>query len=595
MLLNKEQQEAVDNIDGPSLIIAGAGSGKTRVLTQRVVKLINEGASPSDILCVTFTRNAAKEMRERLEKDLGKDKIKGLWIDTFHGLSVKILRAYAPLIGFTEMFSIYDRRDSLEIAKGVLEDLNIKMKPETFMESMRAGQLATKRLPAEQEYYERLAKNNAIDFDGLITKAIWLLENKDEVREHYQHRFRYVMVDEYQDINDKQFKLATLLANKWKNFCAVGDPNQTIFSFQGANVKHIQGFTTEFPTSSVFYLNQNYRCPKDLVDAATRLISNNYQPFNAVPFSEKNRKLPIQSQTCISSNDEAALIAHKVQDLMDSGEEPAEIAILCRTHAQRSVIETAMQANGIPCKYIGTNLSFNSLEEVRLFQSYLRLKLNPRDTHSFRAVCNIPQRGLMNMDIYRIEAKARALDVDLISASRIYADEAKKHNGLAEFMEKSLYDIVDTLCMWYDNQGLRMKSRNIRKAFNEFQQYLEIAGPEHLATGIEAYLQAVTDMTAQDDLDKDKSVKIMTVHTAKGLEFDHVFIPGCEDNVFPISKGDPSDLEEERRLFYVACTRAKEKLYLFSATRREWYGRSMEMNPSQFLEELKQDAKAAVK
>ncbi len=627
--LNEAQRQAVVHSDGPVLILAGAGSGKTRVLTYRIAYILANGlADPREIISLTFTNKAAGEMRERVRK-LVPHFVSGMWIGTFHSLFARLLRREAERIGFTSNFTIYDEDDQLSLLKGLLQEMNLSVqqfpprmisykismsknqfvRPDEFLKTAETQQeLVIGKV--YQNYQRRLSEMNAMDFDDLLIKPIELFELFPLVKEFYQDRFRYVLVDEYQDTNFAQYIALRLLAGRHKNICVVGDDDQSIYRWRGAEIRNILDFEKDYPKCAKFRLEQNYRSVKNILGAAHSVIKNNRQRhekqlWTTRPEGERVTVLKVEDDL-----DEARMVVHKIALEMRADKRSfSDFAILYRTNAQSRVLEEALRRERIPYVIVG-GVKFYERKEVKDVLAYLRLLVNPADVISMRRIINYPSRGIGDASVGRIEAFAQQRQLKILDALALAAEIEgiagktvekivgfsgliRKYNDLQERLSPkelahSLVDELGILRQFKDENTFESLNRaeNVRELLSAVAEFCQSNGPE---SRLEHFLEAVS-LTADIDNynERGNAVTLMTLHSAKGLEFEVVFITGLEEGLFPISRSlsDQVALEEERRLFYVGATRAKEKLYLAWARSRRKFGDRSTSPASRFIKEL---------
>ncbi len=641
--LNAAQREAVVNYDVPSLIVAGAGSGKTRVLTCRIAYMIQQGVAPSSILALTFTNKAAREMRERIETIVG-SRSRYIWMGTFHSIFAKILYMEAEHIGYQPSFTIYDSAQSQSLIKSIVKELNLNdeaYKPRDIQSriSLAKNNLVTAdryesmdALLAEDRehrrpefatiyktYQQRCRLNNAMDFDDLLLNMNILLRDCREVREKYREKFAYILVDEYQDTNVAQYVIIKSLAQGHSRVCVVGDDAQSIYSFRGAKIENIFQFRNDFEGTRVFKLEQNYRSTQNIVNAANSIIEKNSRRIKKSVFSENEAGEKIRVIKAYTDSEEAQYIADGVKSAaIRNGGNWSEIAVLYRTNAQSRSIEEALRRRDIPYRIYGGH-SFYEHKEIKDMLAYFKLIVNPHDDESFKRIINTPARGIGDVTVGRIAALAQQKQCSMWQA----VDSLAEGSAEAKAIGKRVTDFVNMIkgiSLQREQKtlyefGLEVASRsgmitqfkmhpspesdtalaNIEELLNSMQDYREqlYAAPEteeETEPTIEEWLQNISLLT---DFDADKgdekqTVTLMTVHSAKGLEFDSVFIGGMEENLFPslLSIASPQQLEEERRLFYVALTRAKrEAVLLFSETRYKW-GNMEFCKPSRFIDEI---------
>jgi len=635
--LNDQQYKAVVYFDSPVLVIAGAGSGKTRVLTYKIAYLISRKFKPSSILALTFTNKAANEMKERIDKIVGQEISKYLWMGTFHSIFAKILRFEASNIGFTPDFTIYDTTDSRNLIKTIIKELKLDEKtfkssdvhgiisfsknnlitPEKFLEVYNSFD---KQRQSEMEkiseiykiYNNRCRKSNAMDFDDLLINTYELFKNNDNITEKYQLKFQYLLVDEYQDTNYVQYLILKELTQKHNNICVVGDDAQSIYSFRGAKIENILNFKNDYPNCKIFKLEQNYRSTQTIVNAANSIIKNNKaQIFKTVwSNNEPGEKIIITEHE--TDREEGFYVANKIIDLMYMYHfKYSDFAILYRTNAQSRIFEETLRIKNIPYKVYG-NISFYQRKEIKDALAYLRLIVNKYDDESLKRIINYPSRGIGEITLEKIENYANqinkpiwdVLEYQYLEYLGINKSTIKK---ILEFKDmiinfQNLSTVLDAkqlsqhvfaesgiLKDLYTSHSFEDKSRleNIEGLLNAIGEFVE-NNPENNQIG--RYLQEVSLLT---DLDEDKNtdknvVTVMTVHSAKGLEFDIVFITGMEENLFPpaSSQYNIQQLEEERRLFYVAVTRARKRVFITYSNNRFRWGKPEKCVPSRFLIEM---------
>ena len=626
--LNPMQREAVFTTEGPLLVLAGAGSGKTRALTHRVAYLIEEkGVKPWNILAITFTNKAAGEMRERVNQlvDFGADSV---WVSTFHSLCVRILRRFIENLGYTTDFSIYDSDDTKTLMKQIFKDLEVNQKvlkergvlgvissaknemisPEEFLLSAKAdGDSRLQRIgELYMEYQKRLKKNNALDFDDLLVKTVELFQAKQEVLEYYQDRFRYIMVDEYQDTNTVQFKLVSLLAAKYRNICVVGDDDQSIYRFRGANIKNILSFEETFPGAKVIKLEQNYRSTKMILDSANEVIKNNAGRKDKTLWTENEVGERPVFREFGSSFDEAEWV---VRDIVKKGGPWKDYAILYRTNAQSRLFEEKCIAYNLPYRLVG-GVNFYQRKEIKDILCYLKTIANGRDDLAVQRIINVPKRGIGAMSVARVNMFAMENDMSFYEAlERVQAvpgiGKAALKIGvftdqIGEFRkmlreEKTIKDVIKAVL---EKTGYREELKeegeveaesrleNIEELINKAVSYWESADEPSLSEFLEE-VALVADIDSMDE--SEDRIILMTLHSAKGLEFPYVYLVGMEDGLFPsmmsLMEG-PEALEEERRLCYVGITRAEKRLTLTAAKSRMVKGEMQYARTSRFINEI---------
>jgi len=624
--LNDVQSAAVANTDGPCLIFAGAGSGKTRVLTHRIARLLETGVPPFDILAVTFTNKAAGEMKSRLEDMVGAP-ARDLWVGTFHAMCVRLLRRDGRAIGIEPNFGIIDTDDQKSVIKSIFEDLdyddrtitpgfvleeiskakNALIWPEQYHEKTTSF-LGEKVGNVYAEYERRLRKDNHLDFDDLIVRTIDLLEKDAPTRKKYQKKFRYVLVDEYQDVNQAQYRLIRLLGDHHKNVTVVGDDDQSIYSWRGSDYKMILRFEEDFPGAAVFKLEENYRSTQTILDAANALVENNKTRAKKKLFTKRAEGDPIVAFPATTERDEARYVTERIKSLVRDGSAYRDFLILYRTNAQSRVFEEALIADGIPYRVVG-GVGFYQRAEIKDVVAYLRYIANPSDSIAFKRIINVPRRGIgqqtlaalvsaanaegkalgeaaADTDILRkaVPKKLKELErfAELVANLRANAGRQRVSDLLVAVMEESGY--VREL-QSEETSDSRARLENLNELVGVAREY-ESNDPEASLEGFLANVALISDL---DALDPEASyVTMMTMHGAKGLEFSHVFLTGLEEGVFPHSRAltDMTELEEERRLAYVGVTRAMDTLVLSYAQRRTIYGNTYAYPRSRFIEEM---------
>ena len=639
--LNESQRAAVLYNDGPSLVIAGAGSGKTRVLTYKIAWLLSSGYRASNILALTFTNKAAREMKERIARQVGAEAARYLWMGTFHSVFARILRAEAEHLGFNSRFTIYDSADSKSLIRSILKEMGLDekaYKPGTVQARISnaknhlvspAGYAANKeaceadaatKMPAIREvyqrYWERCRQAGAMDFDDLLFYTWILFQKHPDVLARYREQFRYVLVDEYQDTNYAQHSIVQQLAGEHQHICVVGDDAQSIYSFRGADIDNILYFTKIYPNTRVFKLEQNYRSTQTIVCAANSLIEKNQRQIRKEVFSEKERGEAIGVFQAYSDVEEGDIVINKIKDLRRRHDyEYSDFAILYRTNAQSRIFEETLRKNGMPYKIYG-GLSFYQRKEIKDVVAYFRVTVNPADEEAFKRIINYPARGIGDTTLGKIIEAATGNNTSLwnvLCDPLAYQLSINKgtHTKLQEFREliesfrdrlvtDNAYQIGTDIIrrsgimtdIHADNSPESLsRQENIEELVNGLQDFCALRMEEGSTDiSLSDYLSDIALLTDQDS-DKDNEgakVVLMTVHSAKGLEFRNVFVVGMEENLFPGSMaGDsPRAMEEERRLFYVAITRAEEHCYLSYARTRFRYGKMEFGTPSRFLREI---------
>ena len=631
--LNKPQKEAVFHTEGPLLILAGAGSGKTRVLTHRIAYLIEEkGVNPWNILAITFTNKAAEEMRQRVDSLVGIG-AESIWVSTFHSMCVRILRRYIDRLGYDNRFTIYDTDDQKTLMKEVCRKTDIDTK--RFKERMLLSVISSAKnemiLPEEfelnaggdfvqlkiakvyKEYEAQMRANNALDFDDLLVKTVQLLETQPDVRENYQERFRYIMVDEYQDTNTVQFRLVSLLAGKYRNLCVVGDDDQSIYKFRGANIRNILDFEKEFSDAKVIKLEQNYRSVGNVLEVANSVIRNNKGRKEKTLWTDNEKGEKIRLRQFDTAYDEAQFIAEDIKDETAQGANYSDHAVLYRTNAQSRLLEEKFVAMNIPYKIVG-GINFYSRREIKDVLSYLKTIDNGKDDLAVRRIINVPKRGIGLTTINRIQESAAARGIgfydalsapDLIpgigrSASKLdsfaalieYFKGRSEESGVTDLLTEVIEKTGYTESLEADDpEELEARVQNIDELVSKAAVYEESCSDRGERPTLSGFLEEVALVADIDSVAEDRDyVILMTLHSAKGLEFPHVYLAGMEDGLFPsymsISGDDPEELEEERRLCYVGVTRAEEKLTLTCARMRLVRGERQYNSMSRFIKEI---------
>ena len=624
--LNEQQKKAVQQIEGPVLILAGAGSGKTATMTHRIAYMVEQGISPYNILAVTFTNKAANEMRDRVEELIGN--VGYMWIMTFHAMCLRILRAYPDRIGFEPNFVIYDSADQKTLVKNIMKENGIsdrEFKPQYFLavissckeknmdpEQYKKSTIEDYRSKAiylvYKEYQKTLHQNNAMDFDDILLNCVRLLSNDQEVLVRYQDRFQYIMVDEYQDTNHVQYELIRLLAENHHNLCVVGDDDQCIYEWRGADIRNILDFEKDFREAVVIKLEQNYRSKGNILAAAHSVIRNNRGRKSKKLWTTAEDGEKIRYYHAEDDKDEANYVARQIYMMESKGRPLTDFAILYRTNAQSRLFEQSLSMQGIPYRVL-SGMRYYDRKEIKDVMAYMRLVVNPKDDLSFRRVINVPKRGMGDKSVDKIQAFAQVRGESLMEAlsaeevletlpGRAYASVKAMVECLKACRDQrdnlSVTDIynrilVDTgyLKALEDTNTVEAESRieNIM----EFKTVIADYEKDAVTPTIEEFMEQLTLSAEVDNYDEEQeTVTLMTMHSAKGLEFPVVFLPGMEDGLFPgIRALDDSDaMEEERRLCYVGMTRAKELLFLSGAESRTRYGRTEYMRESEFLREI---------
>lgn len=617
--LNDRQKEAVLWGDGPLLILAGAGSGKTSVLTARVAYLIKErGINPKNIVAITFTNKAAKEMKERIIKQVGSIGY-DIQISTFHSFGLRIIKENYERLGYDKNFTILDSDDSLTVIKKVLKELNVDtsrcnpkfiknrisscknemVTPDKYKNFVN-DEISDITYKTYKKYQETLLRNNSLDFDDLLVKPIELFNNHPEVLEQYQELFKYVFIDEYQDTNEVQYIFSKMLSAKYKNICVVGDDAQSIYSFRGANFKNILNFEKDYEDAKVILLEQNYRSTKTILNAANSVIKNNVQKKDKRLWTENETGEKIKYVRALDEKEEASFVTREIKGLLESGVSLDDIAVLYRTNAQSRTIEEGFLNSNIPYRIVGA-FAFYSRKEIKDLLAYLKLIYNTKDDVSLTRIINYPKRkiGVKTIENLSMDAVLKGTSMfDVIEKGK----ELDFKNLILEMKEKSeSLSLTETIDMVLEKSGIRseLESEHTLEAdirlenLEEFKSITKTFEEESGIASLEDFLNEVSlvsDVSEQKD-DNTPKVTLMTIHAVKGLEFKYVFVVGMEENIFPHVNciEEPDGLEEERRLCYVAITRAKEKLYLVNALKRTLFGKSSVNMPSRFIAEIDKD------
>jgi DNA helicase-2/ATP-dependent DNA helicase PcrA len=630
-LLNPVQREAVTHTEGPLLVLAGAGSGKTRVLTHRVAYIIEQGlAAPDEVLAITFTNKAAQEMKERVALLVGPES-RRMWVSTFHAFCARVLRSHAPKLGYKSGFTIYDAADQVRLVKRCIVELDKDPKrfnPRQFHNQISdaknrlldadeylrrtEGYLAENVAEVYRLYQQRLYENNALDFDDLIMQTVALLELFSDVRERYQQRFKYIMVDEYQDTNHAQYRLINILADKHKNICCVGDDDQSVYSWRGADIRNILEFERDYPEARVVKLEQNYRSTRTILDAANAVVVNNAsrKPKNLWTDGEAGERIRVY--TAPDEYAEARYVVAEIERLLQSGAKGAEVAVFYRTNAQSRVLEDVLVREGVPYQVVG-GVRFYERAEVKDAMAYISVIANPEDSVSLERIVNVPKRGLGATSVGKLREYALREQISLYDALaeaeraglagkaksacagvrrlfegwRVAAREIEPSRLIEAVLEESGYKGELEAENTVESEA---RLENLEQLVNAAREY-EALNPEGR---LEGFLQEQALYSDQDSLaDASGGVTLMTLHNAKGLEFDHVFVVGMEEGTFPHARSlDEQNLEEERRLCYVGITRAMKTLTLtYAKVRTAWGEREFRL-PSRFLSEIPDEYKA---
>ena len=616
--LNKQQLEAVLYNEGPLLVLAGAGSGKTRVLTTKIAYLINElNVDPYNILAITFTNKAANEMKERVKKLLGIDTY-NMQISTFHSFGVSILRKHYDKVGFERNFTILDSDDSLTVIKKILKEQNLD--PKVYNPKAIRNKISSAKnelidpdsyskyvnndydeivLNVYRSYQNKLLKNNSMDFDDLLILPIKLLRDNPSVLESYQERFKYILVDEYQDTNQAQYILVKMMSAKYKNICVVGDESQSIYSFRGANYKNILNFEKDYKNAKVILLEENYRSTGYILDVANDIIKNNINKKDKKLWTNKGRGNKVKYYQALNEKDEAEYVVKKIKELIINGVNKSEIAVLYRTNAQSRNIEEALLKENIPYKVVGS-LFFYKRKEIKDLISYLKLIYNSNDDTSLIRIINTPKRGIGLRTIEKLEETARLNNTSIYES--ISSGKELEFKKLIEELKESeknlsLTELIDKVL---EKSGLieELKQEESLEAdirienLNEFKSITKGFEETYGIVSLQAFLEEISLVSDVEEYNNNTDlVTLMTIHSAKGLEFENVFIIGLEEGLFPHTNSLSSheEIEEERRLAYVAITRAKKNLELINAKKRMLYGMESMNQPSRFINEINEE------
>ena len=610
--LNKQQVEAVKHIDGPCLVMAGAGSGKTKVLTTRIAYLIENGIRDYNILAITFTNKAAKEMKERVNKIFGYDI--SSFIGTFHSFGLRIIRENYMYLGLDKNFTIIDSDDVLSIIKKILKDKNLDPKHYSPYYIRNKISLIKSQMLSDMEiekcfntdidlvvkevyhiYLDKMIKNNSIDFDDLLCKPVILFSEHKDILEQYQNRYKYILIDEYQDTNPVQYKLTKLLANKNKNIFVVGDMNQSIYAFRQADYRNILNFERDYKDCKVIKLEENYRSTNNILNAANSVIKNNKERKDLKLWSEKGEGIKIKYMRAYDEKHEITLVIEEINKLLNEGYDRKDIGILYRTNAQSRVVEEGMLAKGIPYKVVGSYYFYNR-KEIKDLISYLRLIYNNNDEVSLRRIINVPKRGIGDAAIKNLENVSMLEGISMFDALSTNK-EIEFKNLITDLVNDSnnmsLTELIDSVLT---KTGLRRELEEDKTLENELRldnlmEFKSITASFEERTGMVSLGEFLEEISLISDMSSHKEdgdeVTLMTIHSAKGLEFDVVFLIGMEEGLFPHTMSlMENGIEEERRLCYVGITRARERLYITNAKRRMLYGKDTMNMPSRFIDEI---------
>ena len=637
--LNSSQLEATLQTDGPMIVIAGAGSGKTRVLTYKIAYLMTQGVDPFNILSLTFTNKAAKEMKERIISIVG-DEAKNLWMGTFHSVFARILRIEAHKIGYTSNFTIYDSDDSQKLVSRIIKELNLDKEQYKYkiifsrISSMKNNFISAQNYINDDElllsdkisnrpkfheiykqYVERCFKAGAMDFDDLLLKTNELLNSYPETLSKYQNIFKYILVDEYQDTNHSQYLIIRSLSDKFQNICVVGDDAQSIYSFRGANINNILNFQKDFPDSKIFRLEQNYRSTKNIVNAANSIIENNQKRLKKNVWTNNESGEKISVNKLLTDGEEGRFVASSIfENKMQQQMQNRDFAILYRTNAQSRSFEDALRKKNIPYRVYG-GLSFYQRKEIKDVLAYLRLLINNDDEQAFKRIINFPARGIGLTTLNKISVEAKKNSVSDYNFIKNYSKSSSllnnsTKNKLLDFIvmmesiktkleSHDVFDITKEVLkqsglynLYKNDESLEGINRiqNIEELLNGIKDFVENNDKNQIS--VSTFLQDVALATDQDsESNDDNKVSLMTIHLAKGLEFPYVYIVGLEENLFPsaMNLNSRSELEEERRLFYVALTRAEKKINLSYVLSRYRWGKPVDSEKSRFIDEIKDE------
>ncbi len=614
--LNDKQKEAVMHIDGPCLVLAGAGSGKTKVLTERIVNLINNGVSPYNILAITFTNKAAREMRERVYNSIEEEANK-IFIGTFHSLGLKIVRENAGVIGYSNNVTILDRDDVNTLIKRFMKELNLDtehypvksilnkisfaknegLSPEEFDKFAKAP-LDMAACKVYKMYESALKRSNSVDFDDLLILPLRIFKKDKSVLEKYQEHFKYILVDEYQDTNMVQYDMCKLLASKYRNLFVVGDMDQSIYSFRFANYMNVINFEKDNKDAKVIVLDENYRSTNNILNAANDVIKNNKERKEKNLWSSKGNGDKIKYIRCDNELEEASTVVRLTKELLDKGEKPSEIAVLYRTNGQSRVFEEAFLKENIPFKIVGSYFFYNR-KEIKDLISYMHLIYNNNDDASLERVINVPRRGIGSKTIERLRSEASISDKSMFEVVSSGKELGFKNLIIDLTNESKNTDLVGLVDVILDKTGIRkeleekndLESEIRLENLNEFKS-IALAFQEKGIFSLEEFLENISLVSDKNEYKEvDDGINLMTLHSAKGLEFNDVFLVGMEEGIFPHNRSfeSESELEEERRLCYVGITRAKEHLWLMNAKKRTLFGQVSMNFPSRFIKEINSD------
>ena len=613
--LNEYQKKAVLHVDGPCLVIAGAGSGKTKVLTTRIANLISSGVKSSNILAITFTNKAANEMRTRVENLIGQHYA---FVGTFHSFGLRVIQENLPFVHLTNGFTIVDTEDVTSIIKKILKDLAIdateyspaffrskisfiknNMLSDSEMQKFLISEPEKMAIRIYHEYEKILQRNNAVDFDDLLKKPVELFREYPDILAHYQDKYQYILIDEYQDTNEVQYKLVKLISAKYKNLFVVGDPSQSIYAFRGANYQNILNFENDYPNCEVIKLPQNYRSTQIILDAANDVIKHNRQRKDMDLFSDLGEGVKIKYFRAFDDNAEVNWVASEIKELLNNGYKRKDIAIFYRTNAQSRIVEDKMVKDNMPYKVYGSYY-FYKRKEIKDLLAYLHLIANPSDDISLRRVINEPKRGIGDKTIENLEKIASDNNISLFEAIESGKELEFKNLILhlqKESLDLSITELIDKVLEETKILSLYEKENTLESELRienlmEFKSVSENFEKETGSVNLTDFLNEVSLVADATEYTKDSdAITLMTIHSAKGLEFKVVFIIGLEEGLLPHSNSiySEEEVEEERRLMYVAITRAKERLYFTNSQRRTFYGKLVSNPPSRFIDEVNND------
>ena len=609
--LNEQQKNAVMHVDGPCLVMAGAGSGKTKVLTTRIAYLIDNGVKDYNILAITFTNKAAKEMRDRVNNLIGEVKS---FIGTFHSFGLRIIRENYMYLGLDRNFTIIDSDDVLSIIKKILKDKNLDPKHYSpyyirnkisFIKSQMLSDMEIDKyfntdidMIAKDIYYEydrKMVLNNSIDFDDLLSKPVKLFKEHEEILEHYQDKYKYILIDEYQDTNPVQYKLSAMLARKYRNIFVVGDMNQSIYAFRQADYRNILNFERDYKDALIIKLEENYRSTNNILNAANSVIKNNKERKDLNLWSEKGDGLKVKYMRAYDEKHEITLVIEEINKLLNEGYKKSEIGVLYRTNAQARVVEEGFLKKNIPYKVVGSYYFYNR-KEIKDLISYLRLIYNNHDEVSLRRIINVPKRGIGESAIKNLENISNLEGISMFDALSSKKELEFKDMILDLVKESENMSLTDLIDLVLERTGMKSELEDNNKLENEVRlenlmEFKSITASFEERTGLINLGDFLEEISLISDMSNHKEdgdeVTLMTIHSAKGLEFDVVFLIGMEEGIFPHNMSLMEDgLEEERRLCYVGITRARDILYLTNAKRRMLYGKDTMNMPSRFIDEI---------